>query len=209
MNLQEILKAKGFTDEEIKKIDDVMKENKLYTTAEENIDIRYSKLKEQNESNLNELKEAQKLIETLKKDSSSEDSLKKIKDYESTVEKLKEEINKTRAESEFKFELLNAGANDVDYLMYKAKESGGLEVDEDGKVKNMVNTIQSLKQTYKNQFKTSMKKVEENILKEREQGENSITKEEFNKMGYQERNRLYKDNVELYKKLNTEQEASK
>ena len=45
MNLTEILKANGVDDEVIGKITADMKTNKVYTASEENLDIRYGKLK--------------------------------------------------------------------------------------------------------------------------------------------------------------------
>ena len=45
MNLIEIMKAKGISDDIIKAVQEDMKANKIFTSAEENIDIRYGKLK--------------------------------------------------------------------------------------------------------------------------------------------------------------------
>ena len=45
MNLLEILKANGIDDEIATKITNDMKANKVFTASEENLDIRYAKLK--------------------------------------------------------------------------------------------------------------------------------------------------------------------
>ena len=45
MNLTEILKANGVDDEVITKITADMKANKVYLASEENLDVRYNKLK--------------------------------------------------------------------------------------------------------------------------------------------------------------------
>ena len=45
MTLEELLRANGVSDETVTAILNGMKENKIYTTGEENIDIRYNKLK--------------------------------------------------------------------------------------------------------------------------------------------------------------------
>lgn len=45
MTLEELLKKQGLSDEQIKAITAGMKENKIYTASEENLDIRYGKLK--------------------------------------------------------------------------------------------------------------------------------------------------------------------
>ena len=41
MTLQEILKAKGLTDEQVKEVVGEMKQNKIFTSSEENLDVRY------------------------------------------------------------------------------------------------------------------------------------------------------------------------
>ena len=43
MTLQELLKAQNLTDEQVKGILDAMKQNKIYTASEENLDVRYGK----------------------------------------------------------------------------------------------------------------------------------------------------------------------
>ena len=44
MTLQEILKAKGMSDEDIESTIGEMKQNKIFTTSHENMDVRYPKL---------------------------------------------------------------------------------------------------------------------------------------------------------------------
>lgn len=41
MTLQEILKSQGLTDEQVTKVVGEMKQNKIFTADEENLDIRY------------------------------------------------------------------------------------------------------------------------------------------------------------------------
>ena len=45
MNFVEILKANRLTDEVIAKVSADMKANKVYLASEENLDVRYNKLK--------------------------------------------------------------------------------------------------------------------------------------------------------------------
>ena len=83
MNITEILKAKGIDDATITGILDDMKANKIYTASEENLDIRYGKLKTDHEGKLAELTEAQNLIAELKKSTKGQDDLQgKITAYE-------------------------------------------------------------------------------------------------------------------------------
>lgn len=43
MTLQEILRSKGLDDKAIESVIGEMKQNKIFTSGEENIDIRYGK----------------------------------------------------------------------------------------------------------------------------------------------------------------------
>ena len=45
MTLQEILKAKGLDDTAVESVIGEMKQNKIFTASEENLDVRYGKLK--------------------------------------------------------------------------------------------------------------------------------------------------------------------
>ena len=71
MTLEELLKAQGLSEEQIKAIMDSMKQNKIFTAGEENLDTRYAKLKTDHDGVTSQLDEANKLIEQLKKDSGS------------------------------------------------------------------------------------------------------------------------------------------
>ena len=51
MNFNEILKSNNITDEIIEAIVAAMKENKIFTASEENLDVRYGKLKTDHEGN--------------------------------------------------------------------------------------------------------------------------------------------------------------
>ena len=50
MTLEEILKAKGLDDEAVKSTIGEMKQNKIFTASEENLDTRYGKLKTDHEA---------------------------------------------------------------------------------------------------------------------------------------------------------------
>ena len=45
MTLEELLKSQGCSDEQVTNILTGMKDNKIYTASEENLDVRYGKLK--------------------------------------------------------------------------------------------------------------------------------------------------------------------
>lgn len=89
MDLKEFLKSQGLSDEQINKILSGMKENKIYTTTEENMDIRYPKLKEQKEQLEADLKEANKILKDLKKNNADIEELQtKISEHEAKMKDL-------------------------------------------------------------------------------------------------------------------------
>ena len=67
MTLSEILKAKGIADDVAQSVLDDMKANKIFTASEENLDIRYGKLKTDHDSLTSQYQEATSLIEQLKR----------------------------------------------------------------------------------------------------------------------------------------------
>ena len=134
MTLNEILKANGVNDEAISAIAAAMKENKIYTASEENLDIRYGKLKTQHDGVNQQLTEANALIEELKKSNKGNDGLQqKVTDYETKVQQLQAELEETKIDAEIKVALLANKAVDVDYLTFKLKNKGeALTLDENG-----------------------------------------------------------------------------
>ena len=95
MTLIEILKAKGISDDIIKAVQDDMKTNKIFTSAEENIDIRFGKLKTQHEAVVKERDEANALIETLQKSNKGNETLQQqVSDYQTKMEQLQAELQR-------------------------------------------------------------------------------------------------------------------
>ena len=203
MTLAEILKAKGIDDETIKGIQDEMKSNKVFTASEENLDVRYGKLKTDHDGKLAELGVAQKLIEDLKKSNKGNEGLQnKVAEYESKMAQLQAELEQTKLDAAIKVELLSSKALDVDYLTFKLKEKGELALDENGKIKGWDDKIAALKTQFPTQFETSSKKnILENKLPDDGSKEGSITKESFAKMGYQDRLKLFNENPEAYAEM--------
>lgn len=202
MTLKEILKSQGLNDEQIEKVLGEMKQNKIFTAGEENLDIRYSKLKTDHDNLTTQHTEATKLIEELKKGSKgNEDLQKKITDYESQVENLQAELQKTKIESAVKVALLSAKAKDVDYLTFKLKEKGELKLDEQGNIKGIDDMLAGLKTQFPTQFESeSQKKIDENKLPNGDDNK-KVSQEDFNKMGYQERLKLFQESPETYNEL--------
>ena len=202
MTLQEILKSQGLNDEQIEKVTGEMKQNKIFLSGEENLDIRYGKLKTDHESLQKQYGEASTLIEELKKGSKgNEDLQKKITAYEQQITTLQTELKQTKTESAIKVALLSAKAKDVDYLTFKLKEKGEIVLDDQGNIKGIDDMLAGLKTQFPTQFETdSQKKIDEKKLPEGDDSK-KVSQEEFNKMGYQNRLKIFNENPELYNEL--------
>lgn len=168
MNLNEILKAKNIGDDVIQAIMADMKANGIYLASEENLDIRYGKLKTQHEGVNKQLTEAQALIENLQKSTKGqEEAQQQIAAYKQQAEQLQAQLEQTKIEAEIKVGLLAEKALDVDYLTFKLKEKGELALDENGKIKGWEDKVAALKTQLPNQFESAAsKKVIENRLPE-------------------------------------------
>jgi hypothetical protein len=201
MTLNEILKANGVNDEAISAIAAAMKENKIYTASEENLDIRYGKLKTQHDGVNQQLTEANALIEELKKSNKGNDGLQqKVTDYETKVQQLQAELEQTKLDAAIKVELLANKAVDVDYLTFKLKNKGeALTLDENGKIKDWDDKLAALKTQFPNQFEASGKKtVVENRLPGNDE-ESTLTKSDILKKPYAERAKLFEENPEGFR----------
>lgn len=206
MTLHEILKAKGLTDEQIKEVVSEMKQNKIFTASEENLDVRYGKLKTDHDALVTKDTESQKLIAELQKATKGQEAVQKtIDDYKTKVAEQEAELSKVKVESAVKIALLGAGAkaSDIDYLIFKLSSDTDwkAELDDNGNVKGIDDKIKGMKTQFPSQFETSsQKKIEENRLPD-DNNEAKITKEEFAKMGYQQKLKLFNENPELYNEL--------
>lgn len=201
MTLNEILKANGVNDEAISAIAAAMKENKIYTASEENLDIRYGKLKTQHDGVNQQLTEANALIEELKKSNKGNDGLQqKVTDYETKVQQLQAELEQTKLDAAIKVELLANKAVDVDYLTFKLKNKGeALTLDENGKIKDWDDKLAALKTQFPNQFEASGKKtVVENRLPGNDE-ESTLTKSDILKKPYAERAKIFEENPEGFR----------
>lgn len=204
MTLEEILKSQGLSDEQVATITGEMKQNKIFTSSEENIDIRYNKLKGDFDNLTAQHGESTKLIEQLKTGTKDSEKLQGlITEHEGTIANLQERLKQAQLESEIKVALLAAKVSDIDYMTFKLKEKGELELGEDGKIKGIDDKIAGLKTQFPSQFEKSGGgiQVDPNPLPNPNEPKQSLTKEDFNKMGYQSRVKLKEENPELYNNL--------
>ena len=206
MNLNEILKAKNIEEEVIKAILEDMRANNIFTASEENLDIRYGKLKGQHDNATKQLKEANDLIATMKQSTEGQEDLqKKVTDYETQIAMLQAQLEETQIDADVHVELLSAGVkpDDIDYVMFKLKAKGKLERGDDGKIKDMDDKIAALKTQLPGQFTSDGKKniLENKLPQDGEAGGKGVTRDEFNKMGYNSRVALKQENPELYNQM--------
>lgn len=207
MTIAEILKANGVDDNAAKAILDAMKENKIYTASEENLDIRYGKLKGDHEGVTKQLAEANSLIEELKKSNKGNGGLQeKVAAYETQVQQLQAELEQTRIDAAVKVGLLDSKALDVDYLTFKLKAKGdALTLDENGKIKGWDDKLAALKTQFPQQFEASGKKnIIENRLPEQEE-HGTLSRSEILKKPYAERQKIFEENPEAFRAAMAEQ----
>lgn len=201
MTISEILKAKGISDDVIKGVLEDMKANKVFTASEENLDIRYGKLKTDHEGVTRQLGEANTLIEELKKSNKGNEGLQqKVTAYEAQVQQLQQELEESRVDAAIKVGLLSEKALDVDYLTFKLKNKGeALTLGEDGKIKGWDDKIAALKTQCPTQFESSGKKnIVENKLPDPED-HSTLSKTDLLKKPYAERQKIFEENPEAFR----------
>ena len=166
--------------------------------------LKIDELTEQLGLKTKESEEASKTIDELKKSNQGNEELqKRISTHEARIEELVAENTQLKLDNAIKVELLNAKAkgDDLDYLMFKIKQNNNkLTLGENGELKGF--DVEEIKTAYPGNFEVESKKVVDvNELPKIDNSENTITKEQFDKMGYKERTKLYNDNPEVYNEL--------
>ena len=202
MNLTEILKANGVDDKTIEETIGEMKQNKIFTASEENLDIRYGKLKNdhaQSQQTITDLQQQIAQFEQVKTQNASviEEANKKLAELEAENAKIKTDYALERA-------LMEAKVQDVDYMKFKLKEKhpDGFKLDDNGKIESINTVLDDLKVQFPNQFAKTEKKIEEKKLEKSDNNNGGISSEQFSKMNYHERAKLFKENPEQYAELN-------
>lgn len=201
MTLQEILKSQGLTDEQITAVVGEMKQNKIFTAGEENLDIRYRKLKDEHDSLVAQHGESAKLIEQFKAGAKDNEVLQsKIASYESTIAQLTERLRQAQLDGAIQMALLGAGASDVDYLTFKLKEKGDLELDEQGHIKGIDDKLAGLKVQHPQHFDSGAgaRHIEVDRLPQSHKDGGGMTRAEFLKKPYAERAEFANANPEAY-----------
>ena len=155
-----------------------------------------------------ELAAANELIAKLEKSSKgNETALNQIAEYKTQNEQLQAELAETKLKSAIKVALLSEKAVDVDYLTFKLneklKEKGEtLELDENDNIKGWDDRLAGLKTQFPTMFESSTRKIIElNKLPDEQNGGTGVSKEQFDKMGYQSRVEFKQNHPEQYSQL--------
>lgn len=151
-----------------------------------------------------ELDTANGLIADLKKGTKGNEELQgKITNYEGQIRQLQEQLQETKIKSAIKVALLSEKALDVDYLSFKLeskmKEDGKkLELDDADNIKGWKDLISELKTQFPNQFENEGNRKFLDGSLPPTGGSETVTLEQFRKMGVAERSKLKAENEELY-----------
>lgn len=215
MNIIEILKQIfNATEEQTTAFNTAMKENNIFTTVHENMDVRYPKMKTDYEGAVQERDAAKATIAELQKAAKGQAELQAIiaKDAEA-YQQLEAKLQQERVNSAIKVGLLSAKAADVDYLTFKLNEKlkadgETLTLDENGNIKGWNEKVDGLKTQFPNMFEAANDgnnpdgfEVVPLPLRKGSGGNDAPTKETFRNMTYEQRLALKQQNETLYRQL--------
>ena len=205
MKKEDLMKVQGMTDEMAAEVEKVFAEElKGY--------IPKTRFDEVNEAKKNAealVKERDKQLEDVKKASGDNEDLKK------QIESLQEQNKTAKADYEAQIKkmqidnavssaLKDAGAKNAAAVRALLKDLEKAEIGDDGAVKGLAEQIKALKESDAYLF-TSTEAGKPAGAKPASAGggtpSGTVTKEQFAKMGYKQREELYNSNKELYESL--------
>lgn len=215
MDIIEILKQIfSATEDQTAAFSAAMKENKIYTTSHENMDVRYPKMKTELEGTVQERDAAKATIAEMQKAAKGQADLQAIiTRHEETIQKLTEQNNQERLNAAIKVGLLSEKAVDVDYLTFKLNEKlkgdgETLTLDENGNIKGWKDKLEGLKTQFPTMFEAAADngsgdgfQVVDPLKLRKGDGNAAPTKEAFRGMNYEQRVALKQQNEALYRQL--------
>lgn len=215
MNIIEILKQIfSATDEQTTAFSAAMKENNIFTTSHENMDVRYPKMKTDFEGAVQERDAANATIAELKKAAKGQADMQAIiTNHEGTIQKLTEQLAQEKLNAAIKVGLLSEKAVDVDYLTFKLNEKlkgdgEALTLDDNGNIKGWKDKVDGLRTQFPNMFEAANDgsnpdgyEVVPLPLRKGSGGNDAPTKESFRNMTYEQRVALKQQNETLYRQL--------
>ena len=206
MKKEDLMKVEGMTDDLATKIAEVSAEElKGY--------IPKTRFDEVNEAKKNAealVKERDRQLEDVKKSTGDNEELKKQieqlqEDNKAAKQKYEADIKQMQINNAVQSALKDAGAKNVTAIMALLKGMDKAEIAEDGTVKGLADQIQELQKS--DSYLFNIKKQEPPRISGATPANSgsvvpgTITKEQFNRMGYKEREELYNTNKELYDSL--------
>ena len=215
MDIIEILKQIfNATEEQTTAFSTAMKENSIFTTSHENMDIRYPKMKTERDGAVQERDAAKATIAELQKAAKGQAELQAIiaKDAEA-YQQLEAKLQQERVNSAIKVGLLSEKAVDVDYLTFKLNEKlkgdgEALTLDENGNIKGWKDKVDGLRTQFPNMFEAVSDgsnpdgyEVVPLPLRKGSGGNDAITAETFRSMNFEQRLALKQKNEALYNTL--------
>ncbi len=146
-----------------------------------------------------DVKARDKQLEDLKKAGSVEDLKNQLEAAQEANKKAKKEYDAEIANMKFDTAIEKALANAIHPDLLSGKiDRTKLKLSDDGSVTGLDEQVKVLKETYKDQFGNGKAGNKLNNPDGRSDG---VTKEQFDKMGYSERAKLFTENKELYDQL--------
>lgn len=195
-------------------IDAVMKINGAdIENAKEVTGAEITNLKAENENLEKQVKERDKQLEDLKKSTGDNEELKKQIEELQTANKdtkveYEKQIKQMQIDIAVQTALKDAGARNITAVTALLKDLDKAEIDENGAVKGLKEQIASIQKD--NDFLFESKGTQQPKLSgitpsnTKTATDGGVTKEQFAKMGYKERNELFNTNRELYNTLISE-----
>ena len=163
------------------KFDDVNTEKNNYKTQVDNLNQELGKLKKQLEDN--------------------QGATATIEDLQKQIKEKEEEMTKVRKQNAIKLEVLKANPRDVADILPHLKDES-ITINEDGTVTGLKEQLEGLKENKGYLFKETEPTGTGGSLGNGGKGTGkTITKEEFEKMSYSEKVKLYNQDQELYREL--------
>ncbi|WP_344702329.1 phage scaffolding protein [Salinicoccus jeotgali] len=187
---RQFLRDLGVDEEHIPKIIDEHHDTvREYKESASKADDLQSQLDTANE----EITERDNQIEQLKNSTDNEELQKKLNEYETSNADYENKLKQVQLDSAIKLAVAKEANDPSDVLAFIDKD--GLEVAEDGTIKGLDDKLSTLKENkpylFQAQKKTGRTPQEGGPAP-------SITKEDFDKMSYTEKNDLYNNNKQLY-----------
>lgn len=144
MNFKEYLVSTGISEEQAQQVVAGMPEKDFHLASEENLDVRFEKMKQKKEELETDLATANETLTTLRDENKDVKTLQeKIDDYEQSIQQLETERAEEQKSFAIKEALTKSGVKDLDYMMFKL---GDVEVDEEGNLKDLDNKLKELKE---------------------------------------------------------------